>query len=391
MEKTNNKIILIVVLATIFGMLSGLVGAVIARVYVLEKAFNVPLFGEINLSGDMLNSQRLIIRDAKKVIVEQNSKVQETINSAGNSIAAIFEKKKTTNEKPDKSVKNIIESAYNLKNEIGQGLIITSDGWIISSYTPKAYSSDIATKTRESVIDNYVIIDSNKKVYSVENIILDTTSNYSFWKIKANDLPVKAFAETNNIHNGQLVLAVNWDGSSFLSTIVEKNEKDKKLYKTSDNFFNKIKLSAVPDDNFFGSFVFNLNNDLVALINNEGEIRLISDFAPCINCLLSKREIKYPELGINYLDLSEFLFDSKNIAGKGALLYPDEKGIAIKVGSPAEKIGLKNGDIILSINDILIDEKNKLEDIMKKFFVNDEILIKYLRDGKEFEVKIQFD
>ena len=388
MEKTNNKIILIVALATIFGMLSGLVGAIIARVYVLEKAFNIPLFGEINLSGDMLGSQRLIIRDAKKVIVEQNTKVQETINSAGDSIVAIFEKKKITNEKPDKNIKNIIDSAYNLKNEIAQGLIITSDGWIISSYALKGYNNDIATKTRESIIDGYVIIDGNKKIYSVENIILDTTANYSFWKIKADDLPVKAFVETDNIHNGQLVLAVNWSGSSFVSTIVEKNEKDEKFYKTSDDFVNKIKLSTVLDSDFFGSFIFNLNSGLVALINDEGEIRLISDFMPCINCLLDEREIKYPELGINYLDLSEFLFDSKNIAGKGALLYPDEKGVAVKTGSPAEKIGLKGGDIILSINDILIDEKNKLENIIKKFFVDDEILIKYLRDGKEFEVKI---
>ena len=389
MEKTNNKIILIVVLATIFGMLSGLVGAVIARVYILEKAFNIPLFGEINLSGDMLGSQRLIIRNAKKVIVEQNTKVQETINSAGDSIVAIFEKKKITNEKPDKNIKNIIDSAYNLKNEIAQGLIITSDGWIISGYAPKEYNNDIATKTRESIIDGYVIIDGNKKIYSVENIILDTTANYSFWKIKADDLPVKAFVETDNIHNGQLVLAVNWSGSSFVSTIVEKNEEDEKFYKTSDDFVNKIKLSTVLDSDFFGSFIFNLNSGLVALINDEGEIRLISDFMPCINCLLDEREIKYPELGINYLDLSEFLFDSKNIAGKGALLYPDEKGVAVKTGSPAEKIKLKGGDIILSINDILIDEKNKLENIMKKFFVDDEILIKYLRDGKEFEVKIQ--
>jgi len=387
MKKTNNKIILIVVLATIFGMLSGLVGAVIARVYVLEKSFNVPLMGEINLSGNYFGQQGLVIRGAKKVIVEQNIKALETINSADNSIVAIFEKKKITDEKFDENIKNIIESAYNLKDEAGQGLIITSDGWIISSYIPKSYNNDIATKTKESIIAGYIIIDNNKKIYSIEKIILDTVTGYSFWKIQANDLPVKVFVETKNVHNGQMVLAVNWDGNSFLSTIVEKNEDDNKLYKASDNFFNKIKLAAIPGNDFWGSFVFNLNSDLIALINNKGEIKLISDLAPCIDCLLGGEKIKYPELGINYLDLSDFVFNKYDI-NKGALIYPNETGTSVKKGSLAEKAGLETGDIILSINNILIDEKNKLENIMKKFLIDDEILIKYLRDNKEFEVEI---
>ena len=387
MEKTNNKIILIVVLATIFGMLSGLVGTVIARVYVLEKAFNVPLMGEINLSGNYFGQQGLVIRGAKKVIVEQNTKVLETINSADNSIVAIFEKKQSIDEKQDNNIKNIIESAYNLKDEVGQGLVITSDGWIISSYAPKAYSNDIATKTKESIISDYVIIDNNKEIYSIEKIILDTVTGHSFWKIQANDLPVKVFVEAKNIHNGQMVLAVNWNGSSFLSTIVEKNKDDKKLYKTSDNFFNKIKLADDPGSDFYGSFVFNLNSDLIALIGNKGEIKLISDFAPCIDCLLGDEKIKYPELGINYLDLSDFVFSDGDI-DKGALIYADETGTAVKKGSLAEKAGLKTGDIILSINNILLDEKNKLENIFKSFSVKDEILIKYLRDNKEFEIEI---
>ncbi|MEA1962645.1 MAG: PDZ domain-containing protein [Patescibacteria group bacterium] len=387
MEKTNNKIILIVVLATIFGMLSGLVGTVIARVYVLEKAFNVPLVGEINLSGKAIDTQGLVIRGAKKVIVEQNTKVQETIDSASDSIIAIFEKKKTTNEKSNKSIDSIIEKAYNLKDKIGQGMIITSDGWIISGYAPKSYSNDIAAKIKESIIADYVIIDNNKKVYSVKNIVLDTATNCSFWKIQANDLPVKVFVKTKDIHNGQMVLAVNWNESSFLSTIVDKNKDDKKIYKTSDNFFNKINLSADMGSDFWGSFIFNLNSDLIALIDNKGEIKLISDLAPCIDCLLGNEKIKYPELGINYLDLSDFVF-SKDGVSKGALIYPDEMGTAVKKGSLAEKTGLKTGDIILAIDNILLDEKNKLENILKHFLVKDEILIKYLRDNKEFEVKI---
>lgn len=92
MKIINNKILLVVLISTLIGGLSGAVGAIVARVYLMEEIFNLPLMGsDINLSGN-INNAGLIIRDAKKIIIEQNDKVSETAANVKTGIVGIFNK-----------------------------------------------------------------------------------------------------------------------------------------------------------------------------------------------------------------------------------------------------------------------------------------------------------
>ena len=75
MSQSNNKIIYIVIISTIFGLASGVIGSMVSRVYVLEKAFNIPLLGYSYLDSDKTGN--LVIQGARKVVIEQNAKVEE--------------------------------------------------------------------------------------------------------------------------------------------------------------------------------------------------------------------------------------------------------------------------------------------------------------------------
>ena len=89
-ENRKNGIMLIVILATIFGLLSGIVGGLAGRSYL--DSYYLPFFGEINFSDRDYRGSTLIIRDAKKVIVEQDVKMVEAINSTKAGIVGIFKK-----------------------------------------------------------------------------------------------------------------------------------------------------------------------------------------------------------------------------------------------------------------------------------------------------------
>ncbi len=52
-------------------------------------------------------------------------------------------------------------------------------------------------------------------------------------------------------------------------------------------------------------------------------------------------------------------------------------------GGPAEKAGLKPGDIILKIDDKNIDQTNSLSALVNKHKVGDKVTLTILRDGKE--------
>ncbi len=82
----------------------------------------------------------------------------------------------------------------------------------------------------------------------------------------------------------------------------------------------------------------------------------MSEFA-ITNALMEpeKEEIKLPSLGINYINLSQTA-QIDTTKQTGALIYPDKFGIAIVKDSNADKVGLKEGDVILAVNSLNLDE-----------------------------------
>ena len=58
------------ILSTLFGLASGIVGSMIARAFLLEKTFNIPLVGDIDFLDDNNGRPSIIIRSADKVVME---------------------------------------------------------------------------------------------------------------------------------------------------------------------------------------------------------------------------------------------------------------------------------------------------------------------------------
>jgi serine protease Do len=109
-----------------------------------------------------------------------------------------------------------------------------------------------------------------------------------------------------------------------------------------------------------------------------------------IEQVINTGKIVYPFLGVRYLIIDEELQKKYNLpVNYGALIQKGNQGEpAIFPGSPAEKIGLKEGDIILEFNGEKITPKNTLAKIIMKYSPGDRVILKVLREKKEkiFEV-----
>ncbi|MBI4812440.1 serine protease [Candidatus Falkowbacteria bacterium] len=381
-EKKKNNILLIIILAAIFGLVGGLAGELIVGTYILGGALNMPLFGDIDFSDVSYGGSNLIIRDAKKVVVEQNDKAVETINSAAGSLAAIFKKKSSGESKGSNSFNS--DDYYAAGQEVGQGLIITSDGWIITSFKPET-------------ADNYMVMTKDKVIYAIDKMASDKLTSFNFLHVQAKDLPVKKFAGWDEIKNGQIVLAVNWDGRAVLNSIADRKKRAVDLVDSSDSFLSRISLAEDLSKEFAGSVLFNLAGDIVGLSDKEA-VEPISHLDSAIKSLLGSGEVKRPTLGINYIDLSRLAritrTNSEAAVGlrqneKGAIIHQNVNGVAVIKGSPAYSAGLKEGDIILSVNNIEINEDNNLTDIIQGFQAGDKINVIYSRKGEEKEVEVE--
>lgn len=395
MSKTNSKILVIVILSTIFGLSSGVVGAIFARSYIVGTEFNIPLFGDIDYRGNNYGNSNLIISNPKNVIIEQNEKVVETANSVKSSIVGIYLKKEKSttaaNEKVIDKSKFNINDYYQLNSEIGQGFIVTSDGWILSSFIPKEIISNknLTNEKLSELFSKYLIISQDKKIYQVDNILYDEDTNYAFWHTPVNDLPVRGFVSEGEVKNGQLVMAVNWEESIWLTTVLSR-QKSKELVQSSDVCLSSINLSQSPTDEFKNSFLFSLNGNLISMIDSNGEMDLVSNFSSAIASILRDKKITRATLGVNYAELSDLVKIENNFnINKGAIILKNVKGVAVEKDSPAELVGLAEGDIIVVANGVEINKDNRLCDIISRKLPGENLLIEYLRNNEKKTVDIK--
>jgi S1-C subfamily serine protease len=101
--------------------------------------------------------------------------------------------------------------------------------------------------------------------------------------------------------------------------------------------------------------------------------------------------IRRPFLGISYILLNKGLKEKFNLpVDHGALIINEgvPGDVAVAPGSPADKIGLKEFDVILSCNRKKITEKETLEDILSSYSVGDRVELNIFRNNKEFAAAI---
>ena len=93
-----------------------------------------------------------------------------------------------------------------------------------------------------------------------------------------------------------------------------------------------------------------------------------------------------PRLGVSVVELSDQLAEKYGVKGKEGVLVS-----SVNAGSPAEKAGLKAGDIILEANGTSIADANSLTRALRRVSDGDSVELKIYRDGKPMTLKAQLE
>jgi S1-C subfamily serine protease len=329
---------------------------------------------DINLNSPQYGNAGFIIQDPRKVYISQDLKIEENLSYFDEVVLGVFPKSKRA------------DGASGLDYVIGQellsGLVISSDGWVLLNSLGQESVVDKISRNKSSYV---VVSKKDNKIYEIEDFIEGPLIDFSFLKIKnTNSFPVKNFVNINDLRSGQSLLSHNFSGQTsvnFLS-FVDSGANPK----LSSNFKNSLLLSHPLTTDFKGEFVFNLNGDLLALIDNDLKVWPIHDFRPYIFSFLKNREIIAVDLGVYYVDLKEVVI--KDRPAYGALVYNNGLPAVIK-GSLAEQIGLREGDVIFKINNYEINNYSNLNDVWNNFVIGDKLVISILRENEIIDLKTE--
>ena len=395
MEKgeIRSLIIFLVILSFVAGVVGGVGGiALVATSTTLQKSIGIKESGSAIpiASGNKVES----------VTVKEDSAVVDSVKKVSPAVASVIFTKDVQIIDPFSLGFPYGQPQQTTQQQQGggTGFIISSDGLI-------------ATNKHVADVDgaDYTVITQDGKKYKASVLAKDSVNDFAILKIDAKNLPVVEFGDSDNLDIGQRIIAIGNALGEFQNsvTVGVLSGKERNLTATDatgatpENLEGLLQTDAAINEGNSGGPLCNLKGQVVGIntaTTAKGQAEGIG-FAIPINTLKSAIDsikktgkIIRPYLGIRYAMVDQKIAAIKGIsADQGALVVGDStSGIpAIVQGSPADKAGIKEGDVILKINNEDIGQGKSLTRILSKYQPGDEITVTTLRDSKQSNLKVK--
>ena len=263
------------------------------------------------------------------------------------------------------------------------GVVISKDGIIVTNYHVIKEADEI----------NITFFDD--RVAIAKLVEYDAKTDLAVVKVDvAYDLQPIKLGDSNKIRVGDTVLAV---GAPFgLDNTVTHGIVSGRSRYISGSPVDLIQTDASINVGNSGGPLINMNGEVIginsAILSPNGAnvgigLSIPSNIAQTIVATLRQgKKVVYGWLGVYVQAIPDSLSESLNAVKKRGVLVAD-----VIAGSPAEKSGIKDGDIIVSFNDMEISNVHMLPGIVSFIPVGTKVKLILLRGNKEIvhELKIE--
>ena len=309
------------------------------------------------------------------------------------------EKEVTVNEN---GIADAVEKLYDAVVVVGA----YKDGMLASNGTGFVYEEDekyAYILTNSHVVNGSTSVKvkfTNNTVENVEVVGDDSCSDIAVLKIdKSKIIKVAELGDLNNSRVGDTVFAIGApldDEYSWTVTRGILSGKDRLVSASSTNsttqdmVMSVMQTDAAINSGNSGGPLANSNGEVIGITNMKlvsdgvegiGFAIPIGDAVEYASELRENGKIERPFLGISMLDAT----DTYNLARYRITLDMNQTGavvIQVQENSPADKAGLKMGDVITKIEDYEVESVARLKYYLYKYSPGDKVKVAYIRDGK---------
>ncbi len=277
----------------------------------------------------------------------------------------------------------------------GSGFIITSDGLIV---TNKHVVSTTGIK--------YKVIMSDGRSFDATVQSLDPLYDLAVLKIESKDLPIVDLGSSSDLQIGQSVFAVGNPFGEYSNTVTRGiiSGLQRGVSTSGEQLQDLVQTDAAINEGNSGGPLVNLAGQVVGIktaiasasggSDGVGFAIPIDSIRTAIESVVKTGKIKRPVLGVRYRPVTKSLKQLANLTvDYGAQVVSDTStgSPAVVPGYPAEKAGLREGDIILEVNGQRVDEQSSLSKRLEKFTVGDSITLKVLRGDQQLDITVKLD
>lgn len=321
-----------------------------------------------------------------------SNEYQQTIKAVEKAIPAVvailmFKSSEQVKQKIDKTIFEHLSRDKNGLICLGScsGFFVSSDGYVLTN--------------RHVVEDEEAVYEVVWKHhhYPCQILARDEMTDLAILKINGKDFPYLSLGDSSKLKLGQTVIAIGNALSEFENTVsrgiisgLSRHVKTD-LENMNREFSGLIQTDAAinpgnsggPLINLFGQAI-GVNTAVVLGVENIGFAVPINQAKVILKDIKQYGKINHPNLGVRYLLIDNDLQEEHQLPfNYGAFLVhetlPGQKGVIS--GGAAEKIGLKEGDIILEIDGKKINKDYNLADVLKEHQLGEKIKITFWHQG----------
>lgn len=370
--------------------ISGLVGASL----IVGICFNVPSIKSKLLEGNYSNRQE------NSPILDYNNVNLNLVSLSNISDTGVYVANKVLPSivgiKVDFSINSIFSRNSSTVSAEGSGVIISSDGYILTNNHVIDSSSSSSNSYYEvgeaAKIQVYLYNDDTP--YDAKIIGTDEQTDLAVIKINKSDLVAAELGDSDTVQVGEWCMTIG-NPLGMKSTVCQGSISalNREITDSEGKTYSVLQTDAAINEGNSGGALVNSKGQVIGIntlkASGEGVEGLgfaipINSTKTIYNDLIQYNKVKRPYIGITGSDVTEKTIKANPTFDLKLGAYVR----SIDDFSPAEKAGLKIGDIIVAADGQKVESMDDLNKVKNSHKIGDKISLTIYRDKKEFTVEL---